>query len=376
MEVLTAPVFLTSELFSESTLPLLNFLLHARDASAKQIAEKLHYYTATVGIEKRPIPDESDQLKPVLLELIRKGAGPVEGKPKVRLKSILAAVNHADCIQVTIIGVGVSGLCAGHELKRAGCDVTLLEASSRVGGRVKTFRDPTFAPGLHGEGGAMRIPENHFLLHQYIEDLKIGDLFDFEMENKFIYINGFGKTLVYKTFNKLLQEAKDPKTQSEDSKKLLALFPGLKENEKGYTCDELFAAAVKPVINEFWKHIPDEARDHPTPDQIKAAYAAITHKFDRYSLRSFLVEHAQWSQDAINLYDLGNAHVVFENGFIESFKDAFLSSNDQGKQAQMKQLQQGMDAVPNAFLSAERDGMKGVYVNTYHFVEAEHSQFP
>jgi NAD(P)-binding Rossmann-like domain len=51
-------------------------------------------------------------------------------------------------IQVLIIGAGTSGLCAGYELKKAGFDVQILEASSCVGGRVKTFKDPFFAPGL------------------------------------------------------------------------------------------------------------------------------------------------------------------------------------------------------------------------------------
>ncbi len=88
----------------------------------------------------------------------------------------------------------MSGLCAGYELKKAGYEVQILEASSRVGGRVKTFREPTFAPGLHGEGGAMRIPANHFLLHKYIQEFGLASqLFPFEMKNKFVYLSSYGK---------------------------------------------------------------------------------------------------------------------------------------------------------------------------------------
>ena len=69
-----------------------------------------------------------------------------------------------------------------------------------------TFHDPPFAPGLHGEGGAMRIPADHYLLRKYIKDFGLrSQLFDFEMENKFIYLSGYdgAKTLTYTEFNHL-----------------------------------------------------------------------------------------------------------------------------------------------------------------------------
>jgi monoamine oxidase len=248
---------------------------------------------------------------------------------------------------VTIVGAGVSGLCAGFELKKAGFNVRILEASSRVGGRVITFHDPPFAPGLHGEGGAMRIPADHYLLRKYIKDFGLeSQLFPFEMENKFIYLSGYdgGKTLTYAEFDELLI-CRDAK--------LLALFPNLREEEKGKTVDELFNKAVQIVVKDFWNAY-DSILGASESQKIKFAYQAITKSYDKYSLRSFLTEIGNWSLDAINLYDLGNPHVVFENGFIESWKDAFLSSNAQGSKAGMEQLQKGMDQVPLAFIDPSR----------------------
>ena len=276
-------------------------------------------------------------------------------------------------LQVVIIGAGCSGLCAGYELKKAGFDVQILEASSRVGGRVITFRDPYFAPGLHGEGGAMRIPKDHLLLLEYIKKFGLEkQLFDFEMRNKFIYLSGLGKTVTYDEFDKMLKKLDPPDPE------LMKVFPNLTSNEKGKTCDELFEEAVQPVVDDFWKAYdewlgapasddkPDGQADGSSQnfqattedpkkkgDRVKHAYAAITKKYDKYSLRSYLTEVAGWSQDAINLYDLGNAHVVFENGFIESWKDAFLSSNGSGAAAGMKQLGDGMDQVPKAFIRSK-----------------------
>jgi oxygen-dependent protoporphyrinogen oxidase len=42
--------------------------------------------------------------------------------------------------QAVVVGGGFAGLTAGHQLRKAGWDVTLIEASDEVGGRVRTVR--------------------------------------------------------------------------------------------------------------------------------------------------------------------------------------------------------------------------------------------
>ena len=42
--------------------------------------------------------------------------------------------------KVVILGAGIAGLVSAYELRRAGWDVTVLEARDRVGGRVWTVR--------------------------------------------------------------------------------------------------------------------------------------------------------------------------------------------------------------------------------------------
>jgi monoamine oxidase len=57
---------------------------------------------------------------------------------------------------VVIGGAGISGLCCGYELMKAGFDVTVLEASGRYGGHVFTGRDG-LSDGLYADFGADHI---------------------------------------------------------------------------------------------------------------------------------------------------------------------------------------------------------------------------
>jgi len=71
--------------------------------------------------------------------------------------------------RVIILGAGMAGLAAAHELEALGHTVEILEANpTRVGGRVHTHR---FSDGTYGELGAMRIPVHHHYTRHYVAKL-------------------------------------------------------------------------------------------------------------------------------------------------------------------------------------------------------------
>jgi monoamine oxidase len=70
--------------------------------------------------------------------------------------------------KVIVLGAGLAGLAAAYELTREGCDVVVLEARKRPGGRVYTLREP-FDDGLYAEAGATRIPDSHHLTMHYAD---------------------------------------------------------------------------------------------------------------------------------------------------------------------------------------------------------------
>ena len=76
--------------------------------------------------------------------------------------------------KILIIGCGVAGMVSASMLKKAGHDVTIVEANTRVGGRCKTFRNTPEKQffedsNLTGEAGAMRIPDMHKLVQHLID---------------------------------------------------------------------------------------------------------------------------------------------------------------------------------------------------------------
>ena len=71
--------------------------------------------------------------------------------------------------RVAVLGGGLAGLSAAYELHRAGCDVTILEARTRPGGRVYTLREP-FSDALYADAGAARIQDSHAFTLRYVKE--------------------------------------------------------------------------------------------------------------------------------------------------------------------------------------------------------------
>lgn len=69
--------------------------------------------------------------------------------------------------KVIVLGAGLAGLAAAFELERAGHSVTVLEAQTRAGGRVRTLREP-FSEGLYAEAGAQYVTASHAVTMRYV----------------------------------------------------------------------------------------------------------------------------------------------------------------------------------------------------------------
>ena len=73
---------------------------------------------------------------------------------------------------IIIAGAGLSGLSAAYELARRGHRVTVIEARTRPGGRVFTWREP-FADGLHVETGGELIGDGYKRFLAYAQEFGI-----------------------------------------------------------------------------------------------------------------------------------------------------------------------------------------------------------
>ena len=109
--------------------------------------------------------------------------------------------------RVVVLGAGMAGLVAAYELASLGHDVSVLEATNRVGGRVWTKR---FSSGQYNELGAMRIPSGHEFIRYYIAKCNLqGALRPFitAHHNKNCFYDLRGKQCRIRDFGRVLMDS-------------------------------------------------------------------------------------------------------------------------------------------------------------------------
>ncbi len=214
--------------------------------------------------------------------------------------------------RVIVMGGGIAGLVAAFELKRQGHEPLILEAQYRVGGRVQTLR--TFAPGLYGEAGAMRIPRVHDLTLAYCR------LFGLAMRP---FVMGNPRTLVHIGGQRL--------TVAEADEHPERLPFDLAEHEHGRTWSELWNEATREFRERY------EAGGVESLDP-------LLHEFDHLSIREFLQARG-FSEGAIELYGVMSFREANMNAaVVEQLREIVGRSFED-----MQEIVGGMDLLPQAF---------------------------
>lgn len=232
----------------------------------------------------------------------------------------------ADPKKIIIIGAGMAGLTAASLLKETGHDVNIIEANSRIGGRIYTLREP-LAPGNYLELGAMRFPANHLLLLEYIRRANLPT-------EKFVNISPDDIIYVNNRQVKAFHYQQNPDILS---------FP-VRPSEEGKTAIELLLEAVQPFMDLLVQSTMEEQQ------QIKKRYSL-------YSTTSFLRDNPigpSLSPEAVNKISVmlgveGLAEYAFTDFFTNLIMPISLNLHD------FQQITGGNDQLPQSFLPSLAD---------------------
>jgi monoamine oxidase len=251
--------------------------------------------------------------------------------------------------QVAIIGAGMAGLTCGWLLQRSGHQVKIFEASSVVGGRIKTLRDG-FTNGFYAEAGAMRVPDSHTLTMWMINDL-------FELPT-WEFVNACDNALIY------INNERVTHGQCRDEKKALGFKLG--DHEKGETADDLFEICVTNFIRAQIPELKKFKIEHLQNGSHalgKQRIQEIRQLLDRWSLHSFLMEGAYVGDKKKNKLTQAGADFISAALCLEMHLSCSMGAImddhfELHRVEQYYQIRGGMDALPKAFVGHRNRGQK------------------
>ncbi|WP_337966409.1 FAD-dependent oxidoreductase [uncultured Flavobacterium sp.] len=249
---------------------------------------------------------------------------------------------------VLIIGAGMAGMVAAAMLKEAGHNVTIVESNTRVGGRIKTFRNSEKKKyfeddTVYGEAGAMRIPTIHKMVLKYIEKLGLKTepfyYLSVDKEQAIAYQAGSTKKEPDVTRNSLFYVNRKRVVQNEYIKKdvnvneLLGFDLGESENMRASDLMDILIKPLKAFIAE------DPEKNWPI----------LIERYGEYSMRRFLKEHSMYSENAIEMIGVMQN---LESRMAYDFIQSFIEQNIIKDSTTFMEIVGGSDLLPNAFFKA------------------------
>ena len=225
--------------------------------------------------------------------------------------------------KIIIIGAGMAGLVSASLLKQAGHNVTVIEATDRVGGRIYTLRGD-FRDEQYLEAGAMRIPSTHLLTWEYIKKFQLP-------VNKFI--NSTPADIIY------VKGVKARLKEYEQNPQILR-FP-VCPHEKGKTAKELIQSAIKPVT--------DFINQNPRKN-----WPWVIRELDKYSMDTYLRYNpfgVTLSPGAIEMIKvILTLEGLIELSFLELFREQLIPDI-------FYEITGGNDLLPKAFTNQLKDNI-------------------